>query len=102
MHVLPSWLRSALAVSVLLGSLSGIAVAQTQSGTITGVVTDEQGSVLPGVLVSIGSPVLIRPQSTVTNDRGVYSFIALPPGEYWCVSSSPGSRRSSAAAFASA
>lgn len=82
MHVLPSWLRSALAVSVLLGSLSGIAVAQTQSGTITGVVTDEQGSVLPGVLVSIGSPVLIRPQSTVTNDRGVYSFIALPPGEY--------------------
>jgi hypothetical protein len=58
------------------------AVAQTQTGTITGVVTDEQAAVLPGVSVTLDSPAIIRPQTLVTNDRGVYSFIALPPGAY--------------------
>ena len=58
------------------------ALAQTQTGTITGVVTDEQAAVLPGVAVTLDSPAIIRPQTLVTNDRGVYSFIALPPGAY--------------------
>jgi len=58
------------------------ALAQTQTGTITGVVTDEQAAVLPGVAVTLDSPAIIRPQTLVTNDRGVYSFIALPPGTY--------------------
>lgn len=56
--------------------------AQTQTGTITGVVTDAQNAVLPGVTVTLSSPALITPQTAVTNERGVYSFIALPPGRY--------------------
>lgn len=58
------------------------ASAQTQTGTITGVVIDQQNAVLPGVTVTLNSDALIRPQTTVTNERGAYTFIALPPGSY--------------------
>jgi hypothetical protein len=76
-------LRLPLAVMfalVLAGPPS--ALAQTQTGTITGLVTDEQRAVLPGVTVTLESPAIIRTQSTMTNERGGYSFIALPPGVY--------------------
>lgn len=80
----PCMRRCQLAVSActLLLALPCLASAQTQTGTINGVVTDSQGAVLPGVSVGIESPALIRPQSTVTNERGGYGFIALPPGLY--------------------
>lgn len=58
------------------------ALGQTQTGTITGVISDEQNAILPGVTVTLESAVLLRAQSTVSNERGVYSFIALPPGGY--------------------
>jgi hypothetical protein len=58
------------------------AAAQTQTGTITGIVTDEQDALLPGVTVTLTGPALLRPQTTVSNERGIYSFIALPPGAY--------------------
>lgn len=58
------------------------AAGQTQTGTITGIVTDEQGAVLPGVTVTLAGASLIRPQTTVTSGRGIYTFIALPPGTY--------------------
>jgi hypothetical protein len=35
-------------------------------------VTDEQNAVLPGVTVTLASPAIIRPQSSVTNDCGAY------------------------------
>jgi len=65
-----------------LVSMTGPILAQTQTGTITGLVSDEQGAILPGVAVTLESPALIRPQSTATNEQGTYSFIALPPGVY--------------------
>jgi hypothetical protein len=62
---------------------AGLVLAQTQTGTITGDVTDEQGAVMPGVTVSIQSPALIGgARSTVTNATGSYQFAQLPPGLY--------------------
>ena len=63
-------------------SIVSSASAQVQTGTITGVVIDQQNAVLPGVTVTVNSDALIRPQTTVTNERGVFSVIALPPGIY--------------------
>lgn len=60
----------------------GFAAAQIQTGTITGVATDEQGAVLPGVTVTLESPALIVPQTKATNEIGMYSFVSLPPGTY--------------------
>lgn len=57
-----------------------IAFAQ---GSITGVVTDTSGAVLPGVTVEVASPVLIeRVRSAITDGTGQYQVVNLPPGGY--------------------
>ena len=71
---------TALLPVFLLAAVS--ASAQVQTGTITGTVTDEQSGLLPGVAVTLKSEALIQSESTSTNDRGAYTFIALPPGSY--------------------
>jgi len=60
-----------------------LALPQARTGVLTGRITDEQGEVLPGVSVTITSPALIQgTMGTVSNERGLYRFINLPPGEY--------------------
>src|SRR5205809_7474795 len=55
----------------------------TNSGTITGVVRDPSGAVLPGVTVEASSPALIEKSRTaVTDGQGVYRIADLRPGEY--------------------
>jgi hypothetical protein len=72
-----------LVVCLLAASL---AMGQTQTGTITGVVSDEQGAVMPGVTVSISSPALIGGTRTaVTSQTGAYQFAQLAPGVYTVV-----------------
>src|SRR6476619_3342136 len=56
--------------------------AQTAS-TITGVVKDTSGAVLPGVTVEAASPELIEKiRTVVTDERGAYSIVDLRPGVY--------------------
>src|SRR5262245_53895949 len=51
--------------------------------SITGVVRDASGSVLPGVTVEAASPVLIeRVRTVVTDGSGQYRIIDLRPGTY--------------------
>ncbi len=70
----------------LLVSLSvflGMSLAQVgQTGAIKGSVTTEDGTPMPGVTVTIKSPALIGQVVTVTNERGVYRALNLPPGNY--------------------
>ena len=57
--------------------------AQTRTGILTGHITDATGGALPGVVVTATSPALIEGTRTeVTNERGLYRFIDLPPGDY--------------------
>src|SRR5919205_1243867 len=59
------------------------AFAQTDRGTILGQVTDESGSALPGVTVSVRSPQLQVPEiTTVTDQNGEYRITQLPIGTY--------------------
>jgi hypothetical protein len=60
----------------------GTAFAQRTTGTLVGTVTDETGSVLPGVTVVIRGDAIMGTQDNVTNDQGFYRFPALPPGTY--------------------
>jgi len=54
-----------------------------QTGAISGTVTDQEGTALPGITVILKSPALVVPQmTTVSNNAGVYRFPALPPGIY--------------------
>ena len=56
--------------------------AQTSVGEIFGKVTDESGAVLSGVSVTLESPALIQPRTTVTSNRGAYQVPSLPIGTY--------------------
>ena len=56
-------------------------LAQTQTGTIDGTVTDPNGESLPGVTVSLSGPLVMGTKSVVTNSNGSYRFSALLPGD---------------------
>ena len=74
-------MRSRTAVLVLaFGLFAGSAFAQTTQGRLTGLITDAQGAILPGVTVTVTSPALIGVQSTVTQPDGRFLFPALPTG----------------------
>jgi len=52
------------------------------TGTISGKVTDNTGSVLADVAVTLSSPALMGDSIELTNREGFYRFPALPPGNY--------------------
>jgi Carboxypeptidase regulatory-like domain/TonB-dependent Receptor Plug Domain len=69
-----------VALAMLLGGTP--ALAQVQTGEITGRVSDDTGAVLPGVMVTVSSPVLIQPQTATSSETGSYRFPLLPIGTY--------------------
>jgi len=71
--------KSIFTAILLLFTLSSFA---SPSGKLYGVVTSEDGSLLPGVTVTLQSPALSKKQSTTTNSKGEYSFSNLPQGKY--------------------
>ena len=57
--------------------------AYAQGSSITGIVRDTSGAVLPGVTVEAASPVLIeKVRSAVTDGAGQYRIVELRPGTY--------------------
>jgi outer membrane receptor protein involved in Fe transport len=75
-------LRSVL-LALLCALFSASAFAQgVQTGTIRGVVHDDQGLAIPGVTVTVTSPALQGPRTAVTDSTGGYTFLNLPPGVY--------------------
>ena len=70
----------ALVVVILLVLAPAAAFAQA---SITGVVRDASGAVLPGVLIDAASPALIeKTRSVVTGADGHYRIVDLRPGSY--------------------
>jgi len=69
-----------LALTVLALLVAPSVGAQTTTGVIRGVVTDESGAVLPGVTVTLKGPATAGTPTTTTNEAGVYRFPNLAPG----------------------
>src|SRR3989475_696580 len=79
--------RISIACLFVFTACSG-ALAQS---TLTGIVKDQSGAVLPGVAVEAGSPALIeKSRSTITDEGGAYKIIDLRPGDYGVTFSLPG------------
>jgi hypothetical protein len=73
---------TAAAILALALSFSPMATAQVVGGTVSGVVTDSSGSLVPSATISIknvGTGLLREAQS---NDAGFYTITNLIPGEY--------------------
>ena len=76
-----------LAIAIALPSL---ALAQTKA-SLTGIVRDTSGAILPGVTVEASSPALIeKVRSAVSDGSGQYRIIDLDPGTYQVTFALPG------------
>ena len=73
-------LRAGMLFAGFVALLSSPAYAQA---TLTGVIKDASGAVLPGVTVEAASPALIeKVRSVVSDDTGQYRIVDLRPGTY--------------------
>ena len=71
------------AIAVLFAVPTGTALyGQTNTGRITGIVTDESGAVIPGVEILVKNPSTGLTRNTITNESGNYQVPLLPPGVY--------------------
>jgi hypothetical protein len=58
------------------------ATSQVSTATVNGTITDESKSVLPGVTVTATDRETGRQYVAVSDDRGVYRLVNMPPGTY--------------------
>ena len=78
-------------VLLALACLCLVPAAARAQSTLTGVVKDTSGAVLPGVTVEAASPVLIEKiRAGSTDENGVYRLVDLRPGVYTLTFTLPG------------
>jgi hypothetical protein len=77
-------------LGILLISLGAFASAQIAGGTISGVVTDTTGAVVPGAEVTILNQATGVTRRALTNERGFYNAPNLLPGRYDLAITAPG------------
>src|SRR5947207_7513634 len=76
-------ISTAVVLTFLLLLMSVPLVAQNTSGSITGVVQDATGAVIPGATATLINPDQgAQTRQTITNEAGIYLFSALPAATY--------------------
>jgi hypothetical protein len=76
-------MRALAKIAVVLACTVLVPAAALAQGSITGVVKDTSGAVMPGVTVEASSPALIeKTRETVTDTAGLYRIVDLRPGTY--------------------
>jgi hypothetical protein len=77
-----SFVRGGISAVLLVLVAFAVATAQESRGSLTGKVSDQNGSVLPGATVVIKNVETNVTATTTTNDEGSYTFPLLQPGNY--------------------
>ena len=78
-----AWLAgAAMVMSAMLCGLSTTVLAQSTTGTIQGVVRDDQGGVVPGATVTVRNVGTGQSRTQASDDQGQYRFPNLQVGEY--------------------
>src|SRR5687767_10879698 len=83
-----------LAISLLALATTSTAAQGGATSSITGVVKDEGGGVLPGATVVVASNATGARSEAITNNSGAYSIPALSAGVYTVTVSLPGFKTS--------
>ena len=94
--------KTGLCVLLSLGLLcvsSGVCLAQSSTATITGIVKDASGSVIPAAEVLLTNTQTNVERKATTNDVGSYAFLNIIPGEYRLQANKTGFKTSKQAAF---
>ncbi|SPF37926.1 Cna protein B-type domain protein [Candidatus Sulfotelmatobacter kueseliae] len=81
---------SFLSVCILLLGAGSVALGQAGRGSISGLVTDPAGAVVPGSRIVLLNKATGVTQHTVTSGGGLYTFISLNPGVYQVTASQTG------------
>lgn len=68
--------------SLVFAVAQAFAQAQGSTGSITGVVSDATGAVVPNATVTLTSQATNQTQTVTTSDDGIYRFVLLQPGNY--------------------
>lgn len=71
-----------IGILVLVGALFGLPAWAQSTGSVSGTVSLEDGTTVPGVRVEASSSVLPQPRSATTNANGEFRLPLLPPGTY--------------------
>src|SRR5215469_12088703 len=77
----PDLLR-ALSLTVLLAFIATLGHAQSNSGTVSGTITDPSGAVIPGATVEISNHVSGYKRTATTDGSGQFRFYNIPFNPY--------------------
>jgi hypothetical protein len=83
-------LAAVVALGLLLAFAAGAALGQSNSGTVSGVVADSTGAVIPNAKVVIANPASGYTRATTSDASGQYQFVNLPYNKYRLTATSPG------------
>ncbi|HJS51019.1 MAG TPA: TonB-dependent receptor, partial [Pyrinomonadaceae bacterium] len=83
--------RSLSALTLLL-AVQITASAQSAAGSISGVVTDQNGDLIPNAVVTATNTATNQGRTVTTNGEGAYAIASLPVGTYEIKISAPGFR----------
>src|SRR5689334_17425796 len=78
----------------ILPLVSTILFAQADRGSISGMVTDNSGAVVPAITLTLQNQATNLTYSTTASDTGSYSFLNLPVGTYDLTVAAKGFQRS--------
>ncbi len=84
------WFATIAVLLAIFGSAQLLVAQGTDLGTITGVVTDSTGAVVPNAKVVILDLATNTSRETVTNGQGMYRLFGLSSGKYQVKVSNPG------------
>jgi hypothetical protein len=85
LEVRPRWLYFLCLCGVLFLTTAGLApssLAQSESASVSGRITDQQNGVIPNAEVEMRNVDTNSTHVTKTNGEGIYSFASLRPGNY--------------------
>ena len=80
-----------IAISILIfGALAVLGQSPSTGAQLSGVILDPNGAVVPGAMVTLRSQASGIAQSAISDDRGQYRFLLVPPGQYSLSVEAPG------------
>lgn len=75
-------IRLASILTLLLFPLGAAAQTRVTAGDIEGTISDQTGGLIPGATVTVTNVETNLARTVVTDERGAYRAVALPPGSY--------------------